>query len=195
MKLNNIFYMLLVAVLLSACSASRKAGKYEDILESRKCWVTEYDSELCDINLKCSEVSKFKDGKYIQFQSFYLPGERNVLFTVTTSGKYNVEYDSELEAFFINEDLENLQIENKSTDNSWFKRFDREIRVNYYGDAYDNTDIDEDDDTLYGLQIIECTGSRLLLKDLEDREVYDYTPSNLNLIGANLDLIGPLSGT
>lgn len=178
-----VVMVLICTIALSACSShSRVIARMNKNLEQRPCWATasEYDYVFEDVTLKVSEYMKFKDGKYVCVQQFLSDG--SVLFEVRTHGKYEIEYDPELESYFLSQyGDDNYSIKNINTNDDWYKKFELEYRLNYRGDAYDAIESDDDDDTLTGYEIIECTPDRFILKDLEDLEVYDYQAMGLDM--------------
>lgn len=184
MKKQNVFTWLMVItwmMVMTACSPhSRQISKMNKNLEQRPCWITEYNYEFEDITLKVVDITKFKDGKFQCVQKF-LSDEGNILFEVKSKGKYEITFDSKLDSFFFIQDFGDFSIKNLNTQEQWFKKLELEYRVNFHGDAYDLVEAADDDKTIYGTEVIECTSSRFILKDLEDGEVYDYSASQLDL--------------
>lgn len=172
-------YIIMLFLLSISCSSEHKGiSRITKNLESQKEWVTDYHYyfEVADERLTVIETSSFKNGAFHQIQVF-LTSSGQPLFKTICNGGFKVEYDSELSSFFLNLDYEDLpKIENLNTKDEWFEKFELEYRLNYHGDAYDVVEYNED--TLYGYQIIESTEDRLIYKDLEDMETYNYIPGN-----------------
>lgn len=183
--LKNVLLALVCAIALTACNShSKEIKQMNKYLEGRPCWeaASEYDYVFEDAKVKVREYIKFEHGKFRCLQRFMEDGD--VLFEVRTTGKYEIEYDSDLEAYFFSQYWDDkFSINNVRTKDEWFKKFELEYRLNYRGDAYDSLESDDDDadDTLYGYEIVECTADRFILKDLETLEVYDYTPMGLDI--------------
>lgn len=186
MKVQRLFNGILAAILLitvaalQSCSNS-KVGKIEKTLTSAKCWITEYDDEMCGINMKCTEIVKFKDGKC--YQSFTYSQDGVKLFVVKTVCDYSIDYDKDLDSYFWEEgniEMNNISVSNINSNEEWFRKFDTEARVAYRGDA--NQIMDDDDDTLYGLEIIDITDSKMIVKELQTDNVFTYQRANLDLL-------------
>ncbi len=178
--INYILIFLFCIICLSSCS-SKEEKKIELIdkqLQASRFWETSYNFDLCDFSLICKESTFFKDGQYVSRQGFYHPNKDTLLFVVSIKGTYNIEYNKEYKAFFLNQEMVgNPHIENYNTLPEYYKAFETELLVNYHGDAYDQVE-DEDDSTIYAQEIIECTTKHLIIKDLTDNEVYRYEPTN-----------------
>ncbi len=194
MKVLKAVCLLLIAVVTVGCSShSRECRKMEKDLEARTSWGTTYEwdfeTESINTTLQVKEYSKFKDGKYVEV-CFFLDGNGLELFKYVDRGKYHVEYDSDLEAYFLVEEPgDKFEIINLHTKEEYFKELELDLRVTMRGDAYDSVVTEEDEDTLYGLEIIECSKERFILEELSSNEVFDYTPYNFDMTTANASLL------
>lgn len=134
-----------------------------------------------DIDLTAVETLKLqKDGTFKE-ETIY-SYENSKLAKVSIKGTWDIEYDDDLDAFFFIQNYEGtFDITNIGMDKQWFKRFDTDIRLVRNGDAYSS--IDDDENTLYGLEIIDYKKDLFLIKSLSTKSVYRYEPVRGNSAG------------
>ena len=140
-------------------------------------WSDNYDYQFVDdIVLKAVETMTLKEnGDFIEETMYYYKG--NPLAKGTWTGEWEIEYDDNLDTYFFNQNYnENLEIQNLNMDEDWFKRFDTDLRLTRNGDAYDVVEDEEDEDKLYGIEIIDYNENLFLLKDLSSGNIYSYEP-------------------
>lgn len=185
--MNRHFHLLLTAFIcaLMLCSCKdREAAKIEKLLEGAPCWVTHYDYQFELGKTYVYDQTKFSHGKITTYRIFQT-SDGTQLFSVEAKGSYEITRDSDLDAYFLDMEYDdNLVIKNINLPARIFDQMELEYKLDFHGDAYDMVE-DEDDDTLYGEQIIEYSRELIITKDLEDGEVYKYTPSNIVLGGGS----------
>lgn len=118
-----------------------------------------------------------KDGRFREETLYFY--NTGLLAKAKMTGKWDVEYDDELDAYFFIQDYDDkLDLQNLNMSEEWFKRFDTDLRLFTRGDAYDALDDeDESDDTIYGNEIIDCNKNLFLVKNLGYDEIYRYEPA------------------
>lgn len=118
-----------------------------------------------------------KDGMFTEETLYYYNGD--LLAKAKMTGKWDVEYDDGLDAYFFIQDYnDKLNLQNLNMTDEWFKRFDTDLRLSKRGDAYDAIEEeDEDDNTIYGNEIIDWNKNLFLVKNLGYDEVYRYEPA------------------
>lgn len=181
--MNKIIVFLLIAASFTGMSSCNShSGEIDEIKDTLLwgekgkvgIWSMGYDYDFVDdIVLKVVETMTLKEnGKFTEETIYYYNG--NPLAKGTLTGEWEIEYDDDLEAYFFNQYYDgNHNIQNLNMNEDWFKRFDTDLRLTRRGDAYDAI---EDDDTLYGIEIIDCNKDLFLVKDLETGTVYRYEP-------------------
>ncbi|MDE5688419.1 MAG: hypothetical protein K2I18_07340 [Paramuribaculum sp.] len=187
-NLKNVAYLLLALLSLSlgtaGCSGSREIDKMKkDLLNSpvhkgkERCWATNYSYWLTDdVKLQCKEIMwLYKDGTFKEKREFYYEGK--LMATVSRSGKWDISYIGDDSYYFDQEYSDGLKIENVNFADEWFTKFDTDIRMNVKGDFSES----DDEDSSYGLGIIDCTPEVFIIQDVSDEEVYRYEPYTVYL--------------
>lgn len=177
-----LYYCILIALVGCITSCNSHSKEIEQMKKNllygpfhrgaEGSWVMEYDYYLTDqVTLKAKEyLTLKKDGGFKQFTEYYYDG--SLMATEDGSGKWDIEYDDDLESYFFDQYFEgSLDIKNVSFNANWFKIFDTDKRMTFNGSL---TDYDED--TLSGLEIIDCTPELFLIKNLSEDETYRYEP-------------------
>lgn len=183
--MKKIIAFLLIAVsfigITSCDSHSSKINGIEETLlwgENGKVgtWGMSYNYDFVDdIELTAVETMTLKDnGKFTEETIYYYNGHPMAKGTMT--GEWDIEYNDDLDAYFFNQYYDDkLSIKNLNMNEDWFKRFDTDLRLIRRGDAYDSVE-DEDDDKIYGIEIIDCNKNLFLVKSLGTGTVYRYEP-------------------
>ena len=139
-------------------------------------WRMNYSYDFVDdIELKAVETLTLKkDGRFTEETLYLYKGD--ALAKATRTGNWELDYDNELEAYFFDQDYnDKLDLQNLDMSDKWFKRFDTDLRLTINGDAYDALE-DDDEDIIYGIEIIDCDKDLFLVKDLGYDEIYRYEP-------------------
>ncbi|MBD5320941.1 MAG: hypothetical protein HDS07_08670 [Bacteroides sp.] len=136
-------------------------------------WVTEYPvGEIADgvsIDVVKEYLTLKKDDTFKELSEFYFEGR--LMATCELSGKWDIKYDGDYEAFFFDQVYnDDLKISNVNFSDQLFKTFDIELRIVLTEDS-DDSDV----------QIIDCSPTLFLLKDIEDGETLRYEPAAKNL--------------
>lgn len=185
MKAVNIWLLLLIGVIFGGCSShTKEIEKYKENLLTgafydrgkKGSWSTQYTYDFINgITLNCKEILTLtKDGTFSEKLLFYYNGEK--MASAERDGTWDIEYDDDLDAFFFVQKFKSgITTENYNFALEWYQKFDTDIRVNLNGDAYDAIE-NYDDEDLSGLEIIDCTPSVFIIKDLSDMETYRYDP-------------------
>lgn len=182
---NVISLAALVAMFAGITSCNSHSGEIKEMKETllwesdgeKGMWGIEYPFNFTD-NIEFQNVeilTLHQDGEFSEETYYYYEG--SALAKITRNGQWDIEYDDDLLAyFFVQEYDDDINIKNLEMNEDWFKRFDTELRLFLKGDAYDVVDYYEDDDTIYGNEIIECSKNLFLVKNLGFDEIYRYEP-------------------
>lgn len=187
--MKKIITFLLVAVaFLGTISCDSHSGEIDEIKKTllwdnkgkEGVWSMEYSYDFVDdIVLTAVETMTLNEnGEFIEETVFYFDG--NPLLKARMTGKWDVEYDGELDAYFFDQDYDDrIVTQNLNMKEEWFRRFDTTFRIFKRGDAYDalnDPDEDESNDVIYGNQIIDYNKNLFLVKNLGYDEIYRYEP-------------------
>lgn len=143
-------------------------------------WRMEYSYDFIDgyVLTAVETLTLRKDGQFTEETIYCYDGD--ALAKATWTGVWDIEYDGKLDAYFFDQDYnEELEIQNLNMNKKWFKRFDTDLRLVRRGDAYSSLEDDDDDTTLYGLEIIDFQKNLFLVKNLDTKTVYRYEPTRL----------------
>lgn len=177
-----IAFLLITVSFIGITCCNSHSGKINEIKNTLLCggkvgtWRMSYDYHFVDdIKLDAVETMTLKEnGEFTEETIYYYKG--NPLAKGTLTGEWDIEYIDDLAAYFFNQDYDDkLVIQNLNMNEDWFKRFDTDLRLARRGDAYDALE-EEDDDKLYGIEIIDCNKDLFLVKGLGTGTVYRYEP-------------------
>ena len=177
-----IAFLLITVSFIGITSCNSHSGKINEIKDTLLrggkvgIWRMSYDYHFVDdIKLDAVETMTLKEnGEFTEETIYYYNG--NPLAKGTLTGEWDIEYVDDLAAYFFNQDYDDkLVIQNLNMNEDWFKRFDTDLRLARNGDAYDAVE-EEDDDKLYGIEIIDCNKDLFLVKSLGTGTVYRYEP-------------------
>ena len=141
-------------------------------------WVTEYPfGEIADV--VSVEVKEYltlkKNDTFKELREYYFKGQ--LMATCELSGDWDIEQDDDYEAFFFDQEYnDDVKISNVNFTDKWFKTFDTELRVALNEDINSRLEA-YDDDTVFGIQIIDCTPTLFLVMILEDDMTLRYEPA------------------
>lgn len=181
--MKKIIAFLLVAVaFMGMTSCNSHSGKINEIKNTLLwegkfgTWRMSYDYYFVDdFVMEAVETMTLKaNGEFTEETVYYYNG--NSLAKGTLTGEWEIEYDEELHAYFFRQYYnDKLTVQNLNMDEEWFKKFDTDLRLVRWGDAYDAV-AEEDDNKLYGIEIIDCNKDLFLVKGLGTGTVYRYEP-------------------